>query len=642
MKTAYEFIVDNKALNGFWYKNPAFRLLLFASVGFLLNRVCTFTSFAILILDIVALLLWVFSLCFKNIIPQWIVYTVAAICIGIFISFNAQAVSVPCPDKIVPESRALIKGQIVDIINQTPKSMRCLVEGTVDTKVLPAYNNCRAVISVYKLDEKDLNLQIGNEILGFGEVRLPEKHALKDDFDEDLYAKSYDIQFFGRVKAKDVSILSEPYGIYYIRKLSYIQMNTIINQLNKASVQGLTLALLTGDKSRIDRETRDLYSFSGTAHVLAVSGLHITVLAWIVYVFLGFIPNKWLKFLFYIGIIGAFIFFTGMQASAVRSGIMASLVMFAYTMERRISLINVLSFSIILLLLFEPYLIYSSGFQMSVASVLGIALLYKPIKESFMNLFQSTNKILIYIIDSVSVTLSASIIVSPIVAYYFNMFSVVSVLTNLFVIPLTSLAMIFSIFAMGFYFINIEFAGFYASASDLMLILSNEINKLALKIPFSYSKGTATLAVSLIVSVIVLYICTSNNRRLLSFRCTVALIAIFAFLTLFPEAKDKTSEIIPRQNIVFAKLKLKNNQTLVYLSDRKAKLYPALDYGILNYIKKIHDDLIVAVDGNCGIALTDALKKLRKIKIIESDFILQSYIQQFFRLKEKIPQLIYY
>ena len=402
----------------------------------------------------------------------------------------------------------------------------------------------------------------------------------------------------------------------------------MINDMNQASMQGLTLALLTGDKSRIDKEIRDLYSFSGTAHVLAVSGLHITVIAWIVYVFLGFVPNKWMKFAIYSVIIILFIFLTGMQASAIRSGLMAIFVMFAYTLERKVSLINVLSFSILVLLILEPYLIYSSGFQMSVASVLGIAFLYKPIKDSLLEMIKTKNPIITYIIESLSVTFSASIIVSPIVAYYFDIYSFVSVFTNLFVIPLTSLAMIFSIIALGFYPLLPALAKYYASASDLMLILSNDINKFALSFPFSYTKGGMTLLISFLISGGMIYVFTAKNMRLFGFRTIAISLAAIAFLVILPRDKEKTFELYPRQNIVFAKIKLKENESLIYLSDRKPKQYPILDFSVLNYLKKLQDNIIVAVDGNCGIALTDALKKIKKIKIIESDFVLQNYIQK--------------
>ena len=207
MQTAYDFVCDETHLKGFWFQNPALRLLLFAFIGIILDFIFQLSYINIIYLSISIMAIAV-PLCFSKF--NSVAYILLAVGIGFIITFNTKSLSIPRPDKIIPESKAMIKGQIIDVINQTPKSFRCLVQGTIDTKILPAYNNCKAIVSVYKLEDKPLNLQIGNEILGFGDVRLPEKQQFKGDFDEELYAKSFDVQFFGRVKAKDVSVLSPP------------------------------------------------------------------------------------------------------------------------------------------------------------------------------------------------------------------------------------------------------------------------------------------------------------------------------------------------------------------------------------------------------------------------------------------------
>ena len=192
-------------------------------------------------------------------------------------------------------------------------------------------------------------------------------------------------------------------------------------------------------------------------HVLAVSGLHIGIL----YLLVGFLLKplertrklKVLRGVVILLIIWGFALLTGLSPSIKRAATMFSFIVVADAFNRNTNIYNTIAASALFLLVIDPALLMSVGFQLSYLAVLSIVLLYRPI----FNILPASNVVLNKIWEILSVSLAAQLAVFPLSIYYFHQFPVYFLLANLVIMPLAGLNLITGIFSVVFY--KIPFVG---------------------------------------------------------------------------------------------------------------------------------------------------------------------------------------
>lgn len=208
---------------------------------------------------------------------------------------------------------------------------------------------------------------------------------------------------------------------------------------------GLLVALSIGDKSLLEPEVKHAFSSAGAIHVLAVSGLHVGVLFMVLNFIFGFFGSRRLikgfRITVVLGGIWAYAMLTGFPPSVLRACTMFSFVAFGQVLRRESSIFNTLSLSAFILLLTNPLLIFDVGFQLSYAAVFGICFFQPPLARKF----SSSNKVLDYLVQLMSVTVAAQLTTFPFVLYYFNQFPIYFWLVNIFLIPLIFLDLIATI-----------------------------------------------------------------------------------------------------------------------------------------------------------------------------------------------------
>ena len=195
-------------------------------------------------------------------------------------------------------------------------------------------------------------------------------------------------------------------------------------------------ALLLGDRTDIDYETNTAFKLSGISHVIAVSGLHVTILFTLINMIC--LKQRHLVAILAIPVLLLFAVLAGSSPSIMRACIMQCLMMVAMLLNREYDGPTELAFSCLVMLLFNPLVITSISFQLSVGCMVGIFLFSKRIgtylTERFVQRRSRFLKMKRWIISSVSVTLSAMTVTTPLVAYYFGVVSLVGILTNLLVL----------------------------------------------------------------------------------------------------------------------------------------------------------------------------------------------------------------
>lgn len=194
-------------------------------------------------------------------------------------------------------------------------------------------------------------------------------------------------------------------------------------------------ALTLGYKRDMDPETKRVFSSAGAMHVLAVSGLHVGIIFWVISLLFGFLrKQKSGRFLFVsltISILWGYAIVTGLSPSVMRAAAMFSIFVIGENLQRKANIYNSLAASAFFLLLFNPNNLFDIGFQLSYCAVFGIVYLQPKLDK----IFTFKNRFLKYVWLLLTVSVAAQIATFPLAAFYFNQFPSYFWLTNSIVIP---------------------------------------------------------------------------------------------------------------------------------------------------------------------------------------------------------------
>ena len=242
----------------------------------------------------------------------------------------------------------------------------------------------------------------------------------------------------------------------------------------KPKTKAIIDALILGQRLELDKETIADYSNAGVIHILAISGLHISI----IYFFIVFLlkPLKRMKFgaeiqlLIVLGILWLFALLTGLPASVTRAVTLFSFISIGNYFNQPKAIYNALAISAFLILLVKPNAIFDIGFQLSYAAVLSIVL-FQPFYKKF---YFTDNKIVVYFIDTILVSLAAQIGVLPLSLYYFNQLPLLFLLANLVIIPLSSLVLIVGIVILPLNYILPSVAVFLGKILEFSIQFMND------------------------------------------------------------------------------------------------------------------------------------------------------------------------
>ncbi|MBE6941280.1 MAG: DNA internalization-related competence protein ComEC/Rec2 [Ruminococcaceae bacterium] len=212
---------------------------------------------------------------------------------------------------------------------------------------------------------------------------------------------------------------------------------TRIQELLPGEAGAFASALLLGERSGITYEMDTSFKVSGISHIIAVSGLHVSIVFGLIYTLLA--KKRLLSCLIGIPALLLFAAIAGFTPSITRACIMQSLMLLALTLDREYDGPTALAFAVLVMLAANPLTILSVSFQLSVCCMIGIFLFSEKIREYLLRIGKGfiykeqklMNRLWQGIAASVSASLSATVMTMPLVAYYFGCVSTVSVLTNL-------------------------------------------------------------------------------------------------------------------------------------------------------------------------------------------------------------------
>jgi len=325
----------------------------------------------------------------------------------------------------------------------------------------------------------------GDELEISCELKTPEKFR---GFSYDRYLARYDIYsvcYYPKIK-----LLDREQGSWFYKNIFKFKnkLRQLIDYGLSEPEASLARAIILGDKKGITNELREKFAQAGISHIIAISGMHISILAALVMgalLSLGLARRRafYLASLFLL----IYIILIGLPASAMRAGLMGFLVLWAMNLGRLNKLTNSLVLAAVILLLINPKLLRDDiGFQLSFLAVLGIAYFYPILNNWTEKIFKKLPKFFLSAGALINITLAAQIFTLPIIAINFSQVSVISLISNLLILWILPLLMAAVLLGIGLSLILTSYGFLFFLPALILLKYIIFITDWLVKIPYAY------------------------------------------------------------------------------------------------------------------------------------------------------------
>lgn len=371
----------------------------------------------------------------------------------------------------------------------------------------------------------DCPYEYGDVLKIKGKLEKPLGQKNFGEFDYELYlAREKIFTYINIWQEKDIQKIGEDDSNFLVSfslsardKIEEITKQTLPPPYNY-----LLVGMLLGEKSFIPSHLKEIFAEAGIMHILAVSGLHVGIIAMALLALLSMLklPKKF-KLFTLILILITYASITGFRPSVLRATIMFILLIGGKLINRSRNLNIFLFFAAFLILLLNPLILYDAGFLLSFIVTFFIINLSPILQRLF-------SKIVVWIKNPLAVSTAAWVGIFPLSAYFFSKVSIISIISNIFIIPLTGIAVILGFITFFIGLVSISMAGLFANLNYLVLNLITLIAKSFSSLPFAF-----------------IYVAQPSVMLIILYYLTVFfIIEIFYKKTLSPKIKKKAILIV--------------------------------------------------------------------------------------------------
>lgn len=370
------------------------------------------------------------------------------------------------------------------------------VKDYYDKYIVKSNENNKFILYLPHGDE----LKKGTVINLSGEFNLPDLGRNTGGFNYRRYLNSQKI--YGVIRAKNyyVSNLAKFNLIYYIQD----EISKSFARLFPKNEMGLIIGMMIGETKDISEDVLENFKTTGITHLIAVSGSNVVyVVVLVQFLFKKFFGKRATYFISIFFLI-LFMLISGASASVCRATLMIILSICADIFFLKSDTFSNILTSAFILILLNPLVIYDVGFILSFGGTLGIVLLSKD----FTRLFKRLGKLN----ETLSVTCSAQLILAPIMMYYFNTFSILSIVTNIIVVPISGSITIlgFAVFIISK--ISFPIAKLIANSLYVLATFTIWVANIFSKIPFSLIRTITPNVFEIFLFYLVVFY-FANSRR---------------------------------------------------------------------------------------------------------------------------------
>ncbi len=321
----------------------------------------------------------------------------------------------------------------------------------------------KTLVTINDKSGKAVNIKIGDNLKLSGILKQPKEAKNPFQFDYSKYLRHKNT--FTLLYVEDLwSINNHSHKLKgkLLRKLN--DKRTQIINIHAKNIKSPMLEILGGiifgdDAVNPDEETKNSFMHSGIFHILAASGMNVTLIFGIWFFFAKNLKiNYKLSLITGILLILFYTCMTGFGPPVIRASIMLTLILIGKFLDRTASTMSILFIVAFIMLAYNPFMLFDIGFQLSFAVTFAL-ILTAPLLN-----FKFKYKLLNYLSGGVLIPVIAQIFAAPFQMYYFNTFSLYSILANIAIIPVLSI---------------VSFLGFISSIIALIPVLSDKICKFA-------------------------------------------------------------------------------------------------------------------------------------------------------------------
>ena len=509
----------------FWQGGEMMRRLMWFTIGF--SAACAVGAYAFsawLWMGVcLGLVFFAAALIFRN---RWKMRQVAAVALGISVGlcwFGAYRYFYLLPATKVDGSKLSLSAQVTDysVFHGYGQSVKAKI--TIDQR------SYRAVLHLNETKE----LKPGDRVNAIFKLRMTH-----EGLEGDTYHRGNGIFLLAYAQEKAEFKISAETPIRYfpatMRKAITSRLETIFSE----DTAFFTKALMLGDRTDVDYEINTAFKVSGISHIIAVSGLHVSILFSVIFLISG--RKRLITLLIGVPVLILFAAITGFTPSVTRACVMQILFMFADSFLKEYDPPTSLSAAVLLMLVCNPVSVTSASLQLSVGCMAGIFLFSQRIRAWIcdLRLWRKWNaktvggRLRNWLASGVSITLSSMVFTTPLVAYYFGSVSLIGVLTNLLTLWAVSWifygAMIACVVSLFWYQGAVALA--WVISWLIRYVLS--VSKILSAIPLAavYTKSVFVTAWLVICYILVFVFLLRKNRRPYRLVCSAVISLAIALL----------------------------------------------------------------------------------------------------------------
>lgn len=519
-------------------------------------------------------------------------------------------------EKKYPESATIcFVGEIISIKEEKDYYDKYIVKVKTNRKI-PNSKNTKLILYT----DKDIEFFPGDIVKVKGDFSKAEKARNYGGFSYRNYLKQEKI--YGIVKVLSIEKISKKEDLCFI--IGNIQdfLYKRIGLLYKDDYKDFLNGILLGNSSNLDEKIKDDFKNSSLSHILAISGMHISYIVIGLEIILNkIIIDKRKRNYILIILLIIFAFLTGLKASCLRAVITYSLLLLASNTYRKNNFYISLFISFIIIILINPFNFFNIGMWLSYSATIGIVILSKLFKRIiYIKIIKSKNVLLKRVVDTFCISISAQILIFPIMIYCFNKvsfsFFISNILISFIIGPILALGYISIIMSILFF----PFAKIISTIETVLIKLVFIISKMCSKMPFSNILViTPNFLVVLLYYLLFFYfvyiyykdkflfyrsilkfsnfkkIIYSNCKKIVCIICMFLILQSYGNLQNFGKLKiyfvdvgqgDCTLVTTPRgKNIIIDGGEEEENVILPYLLDRKIS---KIDYLIISHFDSDH------------------------------------------------------
>ena len=450
-------------------KRPIILFVISAIIGIVVAYDDVVISFKIIV--VVTAIFLLLNLYIKHKFKFQYIIILLSILLGFSIRYKAEALMYDKCDKMIDglqNNTLTLQGKIKNIGSSKNSNYLILENIYVNRQFIKK-------IKLYYSKDENYDVKIGNIVKVKSNIYKNAKPQNEGEFNNLLYNRSNGIFFQGyirdlEVENKEIDILRN--FLYNVKKDFHKKINLIFVDIDA----GLFYAMLVGDKSEINPIRKKLFDENGIAHILAISGLHLSILGICLFELLRkrFSLNKSAIF------VSIFIFLYGLLIDAstitLRAIIMLYIRFLSLAIGRTYDSKNILYLLCFIFLFYKPYLLFNAGFQFSYVSIFAL-------NTDYIIKFKDSDERII--IKKIPPILILTLFLMPITLYHYYSYPLYSIFLNILVIPLMTFVITFGIVGVCFSYFSILLGRFFVGIVHFIFMFYEKICLFIQKLPYN-------------------------------------------------------------------------------------------------------------------------------------------------------------